>query len=70
MTLQTEIMNLIAEQLDEMFEDWHEGKWVAVTFSGSIILIEEDCVTLLKKLVEMEIPSSIFFLHEIGGSRH
>ena len=70
MTLKTEIMNLIAEQLDEIFGNYYEGEWVAVTYSGGIILIEKDSVTLLKKLDEMKIPSEAFFIHEIGGSRH
>lgn len=70
MTLKTDIMNLIAEQLDEIFMPFYEGKWVAVTYSGGIILIENNSVTLLKKLQLMEIPSNAYFIHEIGGSRH
>ena len=63
-------MNLIAEQLDEIFGENYEGKWVAVTFSGSIILIEDDSVTLLKKLEEMKLPKETCFIHEIGGDRY
>ena len=68
MTLKTKIMNVISEQLDQMFTDHFGGKCVAVTFSGSIILIEDDMVTVLKKLQGLKMEP--FFVHEIGGERH
>ena len=68
-TLRTQIMNVIAEQLDELFEDWFDEKWIAVTFSGKIVRIEDDPVTLLKDL-DKQIRDELVFIHQVGGDRH
>jgi len=69
MTLRTEIMNLIAEHLDEMFSKNFDGKAVAVTFSGDIVAIEDEMVTLLKRF-EVQLSSEQFFVHKISGERY
>ena len=63
-------MNMIGKQLDQIFKEHFDGKCVAVTFSGGIILIEDDMVTLLKKLQEMNLPSDSCFVHQIGRESH
>jgi len=68
MTLKTEIMNLIAEQLDEMFTEYFDQKWVAVTFSGKIVRIEDESVTLLESVQIMK--NDDIFIHQINGDRH
>ena len=67
-------MNLIGEQIDEMFGTYHEGKILVVTFSGEIVSIDDDMVTALKKLQGLEGKSygqpETIFIHEINGERH
>jgi len=62
-------MNLIAEQLDEMFSKHFDDKAVAVTFAGDIVALEDEMITLLKKL-DKEIRSESVFVHKIGGDRY
>ena len=64
-------MNLIAEQIDEMFGAYYEGKCIVVTFSGEIVSIDDDMVTALNKLQgrPRNQPESIF-VHEVKGERH
>jgi len=69
MTLKVEIMNLIAEQLDEMFGKYFNGKAVAVTFAGEIVAIEDEMVVLLKRL-QKEISQESVFVHIIGSERY
>lgn len=69
MILKKEVMNLIAEQLDQMFTRFFDQKWVAVTFAGEIIAIEAESVVLLKKL-QTELSEEKGFLHQINGDRH
>ena len=71
MTLKQDIMNLIAEQLDEMFEAYHDGKCIVVTFSGEIVSIDDDMVSALKKLQgRTQGQSENIFVHKVNGERH
>ena len=68
--LKVKVMNVIIEQLDQMFKEYFEGKCVATTFSGSIVLIEDDMVTLLKNLQKMNLTKDSCFVHQIGMITH
>jgi hypothetical protein len=67
MTLRTEIMNTIAEQLDEMFSDHFEFKTVVVRYSGVIMKICDSPVEALKWLNNR--TDEDLFIHTIGGNR-
>lgn len=70
-TLKQDIMNLIAEQLDDMFGTYYDGKCIVVTFSGEIVSIEDDMLSALKKLQGKKRDQPDFiFLHEVNGERH
>ena len=69
MTLEQDIMNLIAEQIDEMFGSYFEGKVLLMTFKGEVVSIHDD-ITAALKTIQGKLTENKIFVHEVNGDRH